>query len=255
MTRLSVVVPAFDEAERLTPSLEAIQAYLVATPRWLPAEVVVVDDGSVDATAATVRHFSGGAELRFELLSHPFNRGKGAAVRTGFAASQGEAVLLSDADLATPIEELERLSAAVGGSAVAIGSRAIDRGLIEVRQPRYRDLMGRAFNLGVRVLALPGVHDTQCGFKLFPGVLARALAGAQRIDGFAFDVELLLLARRWGWTVREVPVRWRHVEASRVAAVRHSSEMLFDLLGLVIRRGLGRLPPAPPFARGAARER
>ncbi len=250
MTRLSVVVPAFEEAQRLTPSLEAIQAYLLASERWLPAEVVVVDDGSADTTAATARRFAGSDRLRFEVLSHPANRGKGAAVRTGFAASRGEAVLLSDADLATPIEELERLVAAAGDAAVAIGSRAVDRDLIEVPQPRYRDLMGRAFNLGVRALALPGVRDSQCGFKLFPGTLARALAGVQQIDGFAFDVELLVLARRWGWTVYEVPVRWRHVEASRVAPLRHSSEMLRDLLGLAARRILGRLPSPPQEAQG-----
>jgi len=255
VTRLSVVVPAYNEAGRLAPSLEAIREYLLANGSWLPAEVVVVNDGSADATDATARRFSGGSGLRFEVLSHLVNRGKGAAVRTGFAASRGEAVLLSDADLATPIEELERLAVAAGARAVAIGSRAIDRALIEVPQPRYRDLMGRAFNLGVRALALPGIHDSQCGFKLFPGSLARALAGAQRIDGFAFDVELLVLAQRWGWTVSEVPVRWRHVEASRVAAVRHSSEMLRDLVGLVARRILGRLPPAPPDAHCAAGER
>ena len=245
-----MVVPAFNEAGRLGPTLAAIRTFLLADRRWLPAEVVVVDDGSTDATAATTRDLAPSGEVRVALLSHPVNRGKGAAVRTGFAASRGESVLLSDADLATPIEELHRLAAATSGTTVAVGSRAVDRRLIETPQPLYRDLMGRIFNLGVRLLALPGVHDTQCGFKLFPGPLARALAGVQRLDGFAFDVELLVLARHWGWTVREVPVRWRHVEASRVAPVRHSREMLRDLLGLAVRRALGQLPPAPEGAGG-----
>ena len=126
-----------------------------------------------------------------------------------------------------------------------IGSRAVDRTMITTPQPRYRDLMGRTFNLTVQTLALRGIHDSQCGFKLFPGELGRALAAVQRIDGFAFDVELLVLARRWGFTVREIPIRWRHVEASRVQPVRHSAEMLRDLLGLWWLGITSRLPSVP----------
>lgn len=245
MTRLSVVVPAFNEAARLGATLERVVAFLASAPRWLPAEVIVVDDGSRDGTAGVVREL-GGDPVELALRVHDVNRGKGAAVRTGFAGSRGRDVLLTDADLASPIEELDRLAAAAAPRAVAIGSRAVDRSRIEVRQPLHRDAMGRAFNLAVQLLAVPGVSDTQCGFKLFPGELARALAAAQRIDGFAYDVELLLLARRWGFAVREVPVRWRHVEASRVSPVRHSAEMFRDLLGLALRRLCGRLPSPPP---------
>ncbi len=249
--RLSVVIPAFNEAERLPPTLARVFAYLGSAPAWLPAEVVVVDDGSGDGTATAVRALPApppGVLLRVE--EHAVNRGKGAAVRTGFAASRGQLVLLSDADLSSPIGELDRLARDHDGASVVIGSRALDRSLIHVRQPWYRDLMGRTFNLLVRLLAVRGLADTQCGFKLFPGSLARDLARAQRLDGFAFDVELLLLARHWGSAVREVPVRWDHVEASRVQALRHSSQMLRDLLRLLWWRAAGRLAPRPASGGG-----
>ncbi len=245
MIRLSVVVPAFNEAGRLGGTLDRMFAFLAGSPGWRPAEVIVVDDGSSDETAAVARRRQDGGDLEVVLHTHSRNLGKGAAVRTGFAAARGQWTLLSDADLATPIEELELLAAQCGPGCVAIGSRAVDRGRIEVRQPLHRDLMGRTFNLAVRLLAVGGVRDTQCGFKLFPGALARALAGAQRLDGFAYDVELLLLARYWGYRLVEVPVRWRHVEASRVSPVRHSTEMLHDLLRLAARRLVGRLPARP----------
>ncbi len=243
--RLSVVVPAFNEAGRLPATLASIAAFLDGRPDWRPAEVVVVDDGSDDGTAAAAAGVELGSGTDLVVRRHPGNRGKGAAVRTGFAASRGSWVLLSDADLATPVEEIDRLAAGLHENAVAIGSRALDRSLISVRQPWYRDFMGRTFNLLVRAAVLPGIRDTQCGFKLFPGPLARALAAAQRLDGFAYDVELLLLARRWGFVLREVPVRWRHVEASRVAPGRHSVQMLRDVVRLAARRALGLLPPRP----------
>ncbi|MGD8440497.1 MAG: glycosyltransferase family 2 protein [Holophagae bacterium] len=229
--RLSVVIPAYNEARRLPATLDRVTRYLADSPAWLPAEVLVVDDGSIDGTGALAAGADPLAGVRVAGLGHPTNRGKGAAVRTGFAAAAGEAILLCDADLATPIEEIERLADVAGGG-VAIGSRALDRHRIEVRQPLYRDVMGRTFNLAVRLLAVPGVHDTQCGFKLFAGDLGRRLAAAQRLDGFAFDVEHLLLVRRWRRPVVEVPVRWRHVASSRVQPVRHSADMFLDLLRL-----------------------
>lgn len=187
-----------------------------------------MDDGSADETAEIVKATaSDGVSLK--ILVHARNRGKGAAVRTGFCATEGESILLCDADLATPIEELEELDRSLAGG-VAIGSRAVDRSLIEKRQPMYRDLMGRVFNLAVQTLAVRGFQDTQCGFKLFEGELGRSLAAHQRIDGFAFDVELLLLAHAGGHQIREVPVRWRHVDESRVQPVIHSADMFLDLL-------------------------
>lgn len=242
---LTVVIPAYQEAARLPATLARVGAFLAATPALLPAQVVVVDDGSRDGTAELAAASPSPPGVHLEVLRHAANRGKGAAVRTGLAASRGAWVLISDADLATPIEELAALRAAAGDDSVAFGSRAVDRGLIAVRQPWYRDLMGRAFNLGVRLLAAPGFGDTQCGFKLLPGRLARQLATALTTDGFAWDVELLVLARHWGIAVREVAVRWRHVEASRVQPVRHSLEMARDVLRLWLRRVWGRLPRRP----------
>ncbi len=250
--RLTVVLPAFNEADRLPPSLTRIAEHLERQSQWLPAELIVVDDGSLDGTATAARSLDLPRAVRLEVVAHDRNRGKGAAVRTGFRLSRGRWLLLSDADLATPIDQLEVLARAAAAGAVAIGSRALDRRLIDVRQPVYRDLMGRSFNMVVQALALPGVHDTQCGFKLFPGRLGRALSGAQRVSGFAFDVELLLIARRWGFEIREVPVRWRHVESSRVRPLRHSAEMARDLTMLWLRALFGRLPQRPQHLTGSS---
>jgi dolichyl-phosphate beta-glucosyltransferase len=244
-TRLTVVVPAFNEANRLPESLRQIADHLRRQSHWLPAEVIVVDDGSVDGTAPAASTVPMVDDVRLEVAAHDRNRGKGAAVRTGFERSVGDRLLLCDADLASPIDQLEVLRRSADARSVVIGSRALDRSLIAIRQPSYRDMMGRTFNLAVQTLALPGIQDTQCGFKLFPGALGRALARVQRIDGFAFDVELLLLAQRWGFRLREVPVVWRHVEASRVQAVQHSTQMLGELVGLWLRRLRGRLPARP----------
>ncbi len=244
-TRLSVVIPALDESGRLPPSLERIGSFLSDNPGWLPAEIIVVDDGSKDGTAAAARAAKLPSEVSLHVANHHTNLGKGAAVRTGFGLTAGEWVLLTDADLSAPIEEFPILVSAAKDGGVAIGSRAVHRRLVEVRQPRHRDFMGRTFNLIVRMLGLSGIHDTQCGFKLFPGSLARALAAVQRLDGFAFDVELLVIARSWGYPVHEVGVRWRHIEASRVLAIRHSAQMLRDLLRLWWWRTSGALPPAP----------
>jgi len=243
--RLSVVIPALDESGRLPPSLERIGTFLADNPTWLPAEIIVVDDGSRDGTAEAARSVKLPNEIELRIANHHKNLGKGAAVRTGFGLSVGEWVLLTDADLSTPIEELPSLASIAEDGDVAIGSRAVQRRLVEVRQPRHRDFMGRTFNLIVRMLGLSAIHDTQCGFKLFPGNLARDLAAVQHLDGFAFDVELIVIARSWGYPVHEVGVRWRHIEASRVLAVRHSAQMLRDLLRLWWWRSTGSLPHSP----------
>jgi len=238
--RLSVVVPAFEESGRLPGRLRAF-ASLLAASRWLPAEILVIDDGSRDGTAEAAVGVAMPDGTTLRVLRHPHNRGKGAAVRTGFEASTGELVLMTDADHSTPVEELETLAHHLANGTVPIASRSADRRRIVRRQPAYRDLMGRTFNLVVRTLLLPGIGDTQCGFKLYPGALARGLATAQRIDGFAFDVEHLALARSWGWTIVEVPVAWAHADASRVSPLRHSFQMLRDVLALRFRG----LPPVP----------
>jgi dolichyl-phosphate beta-glucosyltransferase len=242
---LSVVIPALNEAARLPPTLEKVGAYFGQHPDWLPAEIIVVDDGSSDGTAAAAVGvaLADGVDLR--IAEHASNRGKGAAVRTGFGLVSGRWVLLTDADLSAPVEELPTLARVASRKSVVVGSRAVERHLIETPQPRHRDFMGRIFNLILRALWLTEIRDTQCGFKLFPGDLARALAAVQRLDGFAFDVELLLIARAWGYGLKEVAVRWNHVEASRVMAGKHSLEMFRDTLRLWWWRARGNLAGRP----------
>jgi dolichyl-phosphate beta-glucosyltransferase len=209
--RLSVVIPAFNEALRLPATLERVRLHLEA--RGVPYEVVVVDDGSTDATAGAARAARG----PIEVLRQATNRGKGYAVRTGMLAARGELRLMTDADLSTPIEELERLEAALGaGFDVAIGSRAVAGARIEVHQPAYREAMGRLFNRLVQMLLLPGLQDTQCGFKLWSAAAARLAFAACRHDGFSFDVEALYVARRHGLRIAELPVVWRNDAATRV---------------------------------------
>ncbi len=231
---LSVVVPAFNESTRILPSLRRMREYFDAAGEAY--EVIVVDDGSADGTAATVETLvPDWPQLRVERLER--NSGKGAAVRAGMLAARGSLRLFSDADLSTPIEELPRLRERLGGTCqIAIASRGIDRTLIEQRQARRREMMGRIYNRILRVVALPDLHDTQCGFKLFTAEAAIACFAPLQTMRFGFDAEVLLRARRNGWAIAEVPVRWRHVEASRVHPVRDSSRMLYDLLRLRLRR-------------------
>ena len=232
---LSVVVPAYNEERRLPATLDRIAGFLAQRASFLPAEVIVVDDGSTDGTAAAASRVIPGVTVRVIRLGR--NRGKGAGVRAGLEASRGARVLISDADLATPIEEIDALLAS--GADLAVGSRALRRELIERRQPPARDVMGRFFNVALRALGLTRLHDTQCGFKLLDGALARRMAGVLRLDGFAFDVELLARAARAGATVAEVPVRWRHVDASRVRPLRHGAQMLRDAVRVRVWLWLG----------------
>ncbi len=243
--RLSIVIPALNEEGRLPSTLESIRVYLEKNEDLLPAEIIIVDDGSEDRTGELIRACSSRWGVEYRCLRHETTLGKGAAVRTGFGSSRGELVLISDADLSAPIEELEVLLNAFSPDRLIIASRAVDRSLIFHPQPFYRDLMGRCFNLIVQGLLIPGIHDTQCGFKLFPGELARALAEVGRVQGFAWDVEYLYLARLWGFEIRELGVRWAHVESSRVLPGRHSLQMFRDVLKLGLRRAFGKFPARP----------
>jgi dolichyl-phosphate beta-glucosyltransferase len=210
--QLSVVIPAFNEAERLPPTLERVLAYLRGCGRSY--EVVLVDDGSRDQTVARARELGGAA---LTVLANEVNRGKGYSVRRGMLAARGERRLMTDADLSTPIEDLEPLWGRLDdGYDVAIGSRALPESNVEIHQPWYRENMGRIFNALVRVLAVPGLKDTQCGFKLFSAAAAEAAFSRAQLDGFSFDVEALFLARRLGFRIAEVPVTWRNDAASRV---------------------------------------
>lgn len=222
---LGVVVPAYNEEPRLGATLQRVREYLDSTGwTW---RVLVVSDGSQDGTERVAQEFVDMDE-RFELISYQPNRGKGYAVRVGMVALDAEWRLLCDADLATPIEEVEKLFAAT--APVAIGSRALDRSHLEVRQPFYREWAGRAFNKAVQLLGVRGIRDTQCGFKLFRGDVAEQVFSRCRLNGYGYDFEALVLARALGYNIAEVPVRWRHQEGSKVRLLRDGIKMLWDLL-------------------------
>lgn len=222
---IAVVIPAFEESARLGPTLERILAYLER--RGSDFEVVVVDDGSRDETSAVAERFVARSTRRIRFSS---NRGKGAAVRAGILATSAERILISDADLSTPIEELERLEAELREVPIVLGSRAAAESKIERHQPWYRELAGKTFNLLVRASGVRGIRDTQCGFKLLDGDLARQLAADLTIDRFAWDVEMVWLAQRRGIPVKEVGVVWHNDPASKVRFVRDSSRMACDLV-------------------------
>lgn len=231
---ISIVIPAYNEAMRLPRTLETISDY-AASGRATILEVIVVDDGSRDTTAEVAWRTRGSVPVR--CVSYRVNSGKGYAVRRGVLEAKGELVLISDADLSTPIEEVENLLAALDEADIAIGSRAIDRSLVKVAQPWHRDRMGRIFNWLIRGITGVPFHDTQCGFKLLPAVEARELFALAIIDGFAWDVELIVLASRWDLKIREVPVQWFNSSQSRVSLVGDPIRMLRDVVRLRLRLG------------------
>jgi len=231
---LSIVVPAYNESGRLPGSLRRIREHFDAAGEEY--EVIVVDDGSADDTHAAACALADGWP-QLSVVRFDRNRGKGAAVREGMLRARGVHRLFTDADLSTPLEELPRLRAELQGSThVAVASRGLADSQIEVHQQMRRELMGRTYNRLLQVLVLPGIHDSQCGFKVFTADAAVACFEPLRTMRFGFDAEVLLRAQGMGWRIAEVPVRWRHVEASRVNSVRDASRMLFDLLLLRVRR-------------------
>lgn len=234
---LTIVIPAYNEARRLPATLERILAYLAQ--KDYPAQVIVVDDGSIDETAAVARTVDE-QHSRFEVIENP-HQGKGATVRRGMLAAAGDIVLFSDADLSTPIEELDRLLPWFEeGYDVVIGSRE-GTGARRYDEPFYRHLMGRVFNAVVQMLTVRGIQDTQCGFKAFRREVARDLFTRMRLYSgnstsvvgamvTAFDVEILYLAQRLGYRVREVPVEWRYSNETKVNPLRDSWRNLRDVL-------------------------
>lgn len=223
---LSLVIPALNEQARLPYTLSQIEAYVCR--ERMDCEVIVVDNGSTDATSVVVQQ----AAARFPCLRlvRTDRRGKGLAVRSGVMASQGEVVIFADADLSWSVEDLSRFLALVDQrSPVVIGSRE-GHGARRIGEPSYRHVMGRIFNRVVQAVAVPGIEDSQCGFKALSGIAAREIFRRQRIDGFGFDVEILYLARRLGYPIRVVPLRWEHKENSRVAPIRDTLLMLSDVL-------------------------
>jgi dolichyl-phosphate beta-glucosyltransferase len=229
---ISVIVPAYNESQRLQPTLLRLREYFDAHPEEY--EVIVVDDGSQDDTVSVAREVER-CWPQLRVVALPRNSGKGAAVRAGMLAARGEERLFSDADLSTPIEELPRLREKLGGRCqVVIASRALKESRIETHQPGRREMIGRTYNRLLQLIALPGLHDTQCGFKLFGAEAAVACFTPLQTRRFGFDAEVLLRARRLGWTVAEVPVRWAHKEDSRVSAMRDSARTLYELLMLQV---------------------
>jgi glycosyltransferase involved in cell wall biosynthesis len=224
----SIILPAYNEGARIAGTLDRILAY--ATQCGWNAEVIVVNDGSSDDTAEIVRECAG-AHPVLRLLENPGNRGKGYSVRNGMLRARGDILLFSDADLSSPIEEADKLFAAIGkGADIAIGSRWLDRSLQIRRQPLHRRIFGRIFNLALRVILSLQFKDTQCGFKAFTRRSADAIFPLQKIERWGFDPELLYLAKKFGFAVREVPVAWSHREGTRLHPLRDGIRMFGELL-------------------------
>jgi len=238
---LSVVLPAHDEAARIGASVQKTLAYLDG--RDYPSELIVVCDGSTDATARIAGDVGG---KRIRVIENPVNRGKGHAVRTGVLAAVGAHILFSDVDLSTPIEEVERFRAALGaGFDLVVGSRALPDSDVRVRQAWWRESMGRTFNHIVRAAVGIEMRDTQCGFKCFRRDAARAIFSRARIDGYAFDVEVLWIAKRLALRVGELPVLWADDPHSQVHPVRDSLRMLVDLAAIRRNDALGAYQESP----------
>ncbi len=230
---LSIIIPAYNEAERLPQSLLNILEFV--EQKHPAAEVIVVDDGSTDTTADIVR-----SHPAVRLIQHPTNLGKGAAVRTGMLAAQGDWRYLCDADLSTPITELDHLLSFADQADIIIGSRRVSGAHIERAQAGWKVLLGQAGNLMIQLLAAPGIQDTQCGFKLFHQRTKRIFE-LQLTNRFGYDFELLYLARRLGFRIKEVAVTWRNDDRSKVRFVDYPITLM-ELLSLHINRWRGKYP-------------
>lgn len=223
---LSIIIPAYNEKDRIGNTIRVISDFF--RKRSLDYELVIVDDGSTDGTADYIKQQFSLEHLR--ILINRKNRGKGASIRRGMATAKGKRLLFTDADLSTPIDEVEKLMEKMdSGVGVAIASRDCPGAEVLTPQPFYRELMGKIFNLLVQLIVLPGVNDTQCGFKLFERSIARKVFSKMTIMGFGFDVEALYLVRKFNGRIAEVPVRWRNYLGSKVSPVSDSIQMFADL--------------------------
>jgi len=235
---LSVIIPAYNEEDRLLSTLSRIDEYLREQP--YPYELIVVSDGSRDGTArAALEWRPDGCPLK--VIDRKENRGKGYSVREGTTVAEGEYILFSDADLSTPIEEVEKfLPLLKSGTDIVIGSRSLGDSEVVVHQPIYRELMGRVFNGMVQFLAVKGIIDTQCGFKSFSRRAVKKIFPRCRIDGFAFDVEILFLARKLGLSIKEIPVRWFNAPGSSINPVRDSLAMFREICQIRLNEWTGK---------------
>ena len=233
---LSVVIPAYNEAGGIQAALEQVAAYFQS--RAVTGEIIVVDDGSTDSTAQLAGQASVPVAVR--VLINEQNQGKGYSVRRGILSAQGRYVGFADADMATPIEQLDKIQQAFGsGADVVIGSRGLPESQIAQHQPWWREQAGRLFGRFMRTVLLPDIADSQCGFKFFTAAAAQAIFQPQQLKGWAFDVELLYLARRLGYNIVQVPVRWIDEPHSRVRMLRDGPRMFVDVLRIRwIHRGL-----------------
>ena len=224
---LSIVIPAYNEHARIEGTLERVMACVQA--RGWDAEVLVVDDGSTDETVDIVQHWMKTHD-RLHLVKNPGNRGKGYSVRNGLLQAAGDIVMFTDADLSSPMEEAERLMAAIdAGADVAIGSRWLDKQKQTVHQPLYRRFFGRCFNKVTRlVMGLP-FKDTQCGFKAFKREAAQTIFRLQTIERWGFDPEILFIAQKLRYKIVEVPVTWGHDERSRISYLKDGMKMLEEM--------------------------
>lgn len=228
--KLSVVIPAFNEARRLPVTLAYISEYLEETK--LDAEIIVVDDGSTDGTVPAVR-LQPGTGMPPKIVGFEGNRGKGAAVREGMLAATGDYVLFMDADNSTHVTEVDKLlKVAKQGTPVVIGSRYIEKESVKIKQPWYRIGISRIGNVLIRLIVLPGVQDTQCGFKLFHREAARTIASQLTMERFSFDIELLVIAKMHGYDIEEVPVNWYDTPGTRLRPFKSVFQTLRDLLAI-----------------------
>ena len=222
---LSIIIPAYNEAERLPPTLQAIATYLATKSDWT-VELIVVDDGSGDATAEV----ASASPWPVRLIRHPRNLGKGAAIRTGMLAAQGEWRYMCDADLSTPIAELDLFLTHQAEADIIIGSRRLKQSVISRHQPRWKEVLGQVGNTAIQWLAVPGIQDTQCGFKLFHQ-RTMGVFSAQRSNRFGYDFEVLFLARKSGWRIMEIPVTWNNDSRTSVRFADYPITLL-ELLSL-----------------------
>ncbi len=229
---ISIVIPAYNEAERIGATIETIHDYFSKKIRSF--DIIVINDGSKDNTTNIILDRAKGTR-NVTLLDSSSNQGKGSSVRKGMIHAANDLILLTDADLSTPIDEFEKLAPWIQrGYDIVIGSRGMKESEIILRQPWYRRMMGKAFNLLVRTLIVNNFRDTQCGFKLFRHEVAKRIFRASKINGFAFDVEVLFIAKKMGYKTMEVPVRWIDSPRSKVNPLRDPVKMLVDLLRIKI---------------------